>query len=150
MSQNVSLEHTVARINGHEIEGWAAVADALLFPDNQLANYVIGPDGTKSVSSTAFRGGEITFKLLANSPSTKFFFQQLARIQRGAVVEFSGTITNTQTGASVRLERGHMQMAPMGQTLGNDTATAREFVIHFESILPNYDGVQTTSRPTIQ
>lgn len=149
MSYNVSLEHTVVRINGHECEGWAAVADALQFPDNQLANYIIGPDGTKSVSSTAFRGGEVVFKFLANSPSTQFFFQQLSRILRGTVVEFSGTVTNTQTGASVRLERGHMQMSPMGQTLGNDTAPAREYTIHFESILPNYDGVKTTRRPAM-
>ncbi len=144
MSQNVSVEHSITRLNGHEMEGWAAVADALLFPDNTLANFEVGPDGLKVVSSTGMKGGEVTFKLQQNSVSAQFLMQQHARILGGAVVEFEMTYANSQTGVSVRCDRGHLQQAPFGPTQGNAVAPFREFMIHFESILPNYDGARTT------
>ena len=118
MTQNVSLEHTTVVINGHTCEGWAAAADALALPDITFATSERGPDGLKVVSSTGMRGGMVTLKFLANSRSRAFFSQQVSEIQRGAVKNFSGSISNSQTGETTRLERGHMEVAPVGTTLG--------------------------------
>ena len=147
MSQNVSIEHTIVDVNGHRVSGWAGAADALQLPDQTLANVEVGPDGTMVASSTGMKGGVVTFKLLANSPTTAFFMQQLAQIQRGAVIEWMMTITNPQTGWSVTAERGVMTVSPLGQSLGNAVPPAREFQLHFETIIPNYDGAQTAPVP---
>ena len=149
MTQNVSLQHTVVTINGHRCEGWAAAADALLLPDIQLANSERGPDGLKLVSSTGMRGGLVTFKFLANSVSRSQFGKWLAEIQKGAVIVFEGSISNSQTGESTRLTRGHMEVGPSGTTLGNAVPPAREFQIDFEEIISNYDGFKTQSAPVI-
>ena len=147
--QNVSIEHTEAIFNGHRVQGWAPVADALMLPDITLAEESVGPDGLMVVSSTGEKGGPVVFKLQANSPSTAFFLQQMAVILRGAAVEWSGTITNSMTGASTRCERGFLKVSPAGQTLGNGTPPPREFTLRFESTIPNYDGAQMQSPPVI-
>lgn len=150
MAQNVSLQHSTVTINGHVCQGWAAAADALTMPDIQLAQHEIGPDGLKVVSSTGMRGGIVTFKFLANSVSRRQFGIWMAQIQRGASIVFEGSIANSQTGASTRLSRGHMEVGPAGQTLGNAVPPAREFQIHFESIISNFDGFSAQPAPVLE
>ena len=86
-------------------------------------------------------------KFLANSPTTAFLMQQLAQIQRGAVISWMMNANNRQAGWTITAERGVMIQSPLGQTLGNAVAPAREFHITFETILPNYDGALTAGRP---
>lgn len=145
--QNVSLEHTTVVTNGHRVTGWAAAADAFQVPDLTLAVVEVSPDGTMLVSSTGVKGGPVMLKLLANSPSTAFLMRQLAQIQRGAVISWELSASNSQTGWSVTAERGAMTKAPLGQSLGNAAAPAREFELTFELIIPNYDGAQTADPP---
>lgn len=145
--QNVSLEHTVVTVNGHRAQGWANTADALQMPDLVLAEEAFGADGTLLASSTGMKGGAIILKFLANSPTAAFLFRQLASIQRGSVINFEATIENRQAGWRVNCARGFMKQAPLGQTLGNAVAPAREFTITFETIIPNYDGARTQSAP---
>lgn len=147
MGQNVSLIHTEVIVNGHRCEGWAATADALSMPDITLANHEIGPDGLKVVSSTGMRGGVVTFKFLANSRSRAQFGRWAAQIQRGAAIVFQGSIKNKVTGESTELGRGHMEVAPSGTTLGNAVAAAREFQVHFETVISNFDGVNFDPAP---
>ena len=145
--QNVSIEHTNVTVNGHRVEGWAAAADALQIPDLTLAATEFGADGVLLASSTGMKGGAVVLKLLANSPTVAFLMRQLAQIQRGAVISFEMSIQNTQAGWTVTAERGVMTRAPLGQSLGNAAAPAREFELTFEVIIPNYDGAQTAGRP---
>ena len=149
MAQNVSLQHTVVTINGHRCEGWAAAADAFSLPDIQVANSERGPDGLKLVSSTGMRGGIATFKFLANSRSRAYFGKLMAEIQRGAVINFEGSASNSQTGETTRLTRGHMEVGPTGTTLGNAVPPAREFQIDFEEIISSYDGFNAQSAPVV-
>ena len=147
--QNVSLLHTVVTVNGHRCEGWAAVADALLFPDPQIANHEFGADGLKVVSSTGMRGGPVVFKFLANSRSRGQFGRWYAQLQQGARMTFEGSTSNSQTGEATRLERGHMETGPAGTTLGNAAPAAREFTIVFESIITNLDGFRAQAAPVV-
>lgn len=146
---NVSLQHSTVQINGHRCEGWANAADALQLPDIQLANHEFGPDGLKVVAGTGMRGGPVVFKFMANSRSRAQFGKWMAQIQRGASIEFEGSIANSQTGESTRLERGHMEVAPAGTTLGNGIPAAREFTIIFESVITNFDGFKADSAPVL-
>ena len=146
---SVSLNHTVATINGHRCEGWANAADALQLPDITVAAHEFGPDGLKVVSSTGVRGGPVVFKFMANSRSRQKFSQWLAQIQRGASIEFEGSIANAQTGETIRLTRGHMEMGPAGSTVGNAIAPAREFTIVFEEVIGNFDGFKADAAPVL-
>lgn len=142
MSTFVSIEDTDVVINGHTVEGWSDDADALTLPDVELASVTRGADGRMVASSTGNKGGEVTIKLLPNSPSTQFFSQRAAEIVGGAVIIFHGLIRNSRLGFSTRLSRGVLMTAPLGQTLGKGEAAAREFTFEFEEILPNYDGAR--------
>ena len=117
--QNVSLEHTTVLINGHRCRGWANTGDALQFPDIEMAQTERGADGQMVASSTGNRGGEIMLKFMSNSPSFLFFMQKKVEIDRGASIEFNGTVRNAQTGMTSRLERGVLKRAPAGQNVGN-------------------------------
>lgn len=150
MSLFFDLEHTVVRINGHRLGGWADEEDAFMLPDIDLYETTRGADGKMLANSTATRGGEVTIKLLANSPSTAFFMQQWAQIVQGGRVEFNGSWSNSQSGASGRFQRGVMKKGPAGQTLGKSAAATREFVFDFESILATYDSVSFFSGPGVK
>ena len=143
----VSLHDTVVRLNGHTVGGWAKQADALMFPDIDIAQYEIGPDGLMVVSATGIRGGEVTLKLQSNSPSRAFMQQQFEQQKNGAEIEWTGTVSNARTGETTRLERGAMIKGPAAQTLGDGVAPAREFVIVFESILNNADSLRSDTPP---
>ena len=148
MSLDISIEHATVLINGHRVQGWAAEADALLLPEIDLANTTRGPDGLLLASSTGNRGGEVSFKLLANSESAAFFGRQVAEIRRGARIIFEGSYED-QTGYSITFERGVFMRAPFGRTLGNTTPATRVFVFDFESIVESWDGVQTARPPAV-
>ena len=149
MSQNISIEHTVVTLNGHKCEGWANVADAIQLPDVDLSQTETGPDGLDVTSSTGMRGGEVVFKFQANSRTRAFLGNQVAQIQKGANIVFEGSISNSQTGETTRLERGKIQTAPLGTTLGNAIPPPREFTFKFESILSSYDGFKSQAAPTV-
>ena len=149
MANNVSLQHTVVRINGHTHEGWAAQSDALTLPDITVAATEVGPDGLMVASSTGMRGGEVVMKFLANSRTRAFYGQQMSEIQRGAVKNFSGSIANSQTGETTRLDRGVLISAPSGTTLGNAVPPSRDVTIMFESVISNFDGFNAQPAPVL-
>ena len=149
MSLFFSIEHTTVELNGHVCEGWSEDEDAFMVPDIELANIIRGADGKMLAISLSNRGGEITLKFLPTSRSAAFFAQQAAQIRLGAAVIFNGQSVNSQTGVSLRMERGVLKQAPMGQTQGKGAAAAREFVFEFESLIPNYDANNFTAPPEV-
>ena len=145
MSDNVSMQHTTVTVNGHRCGGWAAAADAFQLPDITMAAHEVGADGLKVVASNGMRGGPVVFKFLANSPSRAQFQRWASQVLRGAAISFEGSWSNSQTGESGRMERGHMEVAPAGTTMGNAVPPQREFTIVFESVIANFDGVRSQS-----
>ena len=147
MSLHFSAEHTTLILNDHRVVGFSADADAISFPDLELAQVERGADGLMVVSSTGNKGGQFIIKLMPNSPSTQFFMQQITQIQRGAAIEFGGTINNEVVRVSGRLDRGAIITGPAGQTIGKGSAAAREFIFEFETLLSNYDGANFVAPP---
>ena len=91
----------------------------------------------------------VTFKFMPNSRSRAQFGFWMAQIQRGATLVFEGSVANAQTGEVTRLGRGHMEMGPAGTTYGNAVPAAREFQIHFEEVITNFDGVRAQPAPVL-
>ena len=147
MSQNVSILHTTVTVNGHVCEGWAAVADALTFPDITLSNSEVGPDGLRVASSTGMRGGVVGFKFQSNSRSRAQFSRWSSQVQKGATIIFEGSWSNAQTGENGRLDRGTMETMRPGTTLGNAAVGSQDFMINFESVVGNYDSLRSTPIP---
>ena len=145
---NISLEHTNFILNGHRCRGWGNVADALQFPDIEMAQTERGADGQMVASSTGVRGGEVMLKLMPNSPTFVYLMQKKAEIDRGAAIQFNATSRNAQTGITTRLERGVLKRAPAAQTVGNATPPMREFTIDFETIITDTTGARILEPPT--
>ena len=149
MSMNFSLEHLIVEVNGHRVRGWAKQNDAFSPPELTLTETERSPEGQMVASSTGEKGGECGFKLLVNSPSTKWFGRQLAEIQRGVIKSFSLTARHPPSGYSARAERGVLKGGPTGPKLGSGVPAAREFMIDFEVFIGNWDAVNTQEPPSL-
>jgi len=135
-----SLEQTVVILNGHAVTGWSEDADALSLPDIDISAVKRGADGKMVAASTGDKGGPVIVKLLANSPSVKFF-QNIATSQlAGASVVWNGIIRDAINGINVALVNGILTHAPLGPTIGKGDVANREYTIEFESIIADYSG----------
>ena len=133
-----SLEQTTVVVNGHTVTGWSDDTDALMLPDIDLTTVKRGADGVMVAATTGEKGGPVTLKLLANSPSVKFFQNLVTTIQQGGRVEFNGSVVDNINGITVSLERGVLQHAPLGPTLGKGDVANREYMIEFERVVADY------------
>ena len=148
MTTNVSITNTVVKINNVTIEGFAAQADALSMPDIEVITEEVGADGLLLVSSTGMRGGLVEFKMQVNSSGYEWFGQQFTEILQGAVKNFEGSVSYTELGLTVRLNRGAMKMGASGISLGNAIPAARVFGIYFETVLGNFAAFQASPIPS--
>jgi len=135
-----SLEQTSVQINGHTVTGWSDDTDALSLPNIDLAVVKRGADGKMVAATTGEKGGPVVFKLLANSPSVKFFQNLVTTILDGGKVELSGIIVDQTNNISVSLERGVIVNSPLGQTLGKGEVGNREYTIEFERVVEDQSG----------
>lgn len=133
-----SLEQFSVVINGHTFTGWSDDTDALSLPNIDLANVVRGADGKMVAVSTGEKGGPVTFKLLPNSPTTKFLMNAITAQLNGAAIKWNGIIRDSINQTFVALVNGTLANGPLGQTIGKGEAANREFTIEFESVTPNY------------
>lgn len=133
-----SLEQMTLTLNGHSVTGWSDDTDALSLPSIDLSNIKRGASGEMVATTTGEKGGPVTIKLLPNSPSVKFFQNLITSIQQGGRVEFNGSIVDSVNGITVSLQRGVMQNAPLGPTIGKGEVANREYVIEFERVEADY------------
>lgn len=133
-----SLEQVIVIINGHTVTGWSDDTDALSLPNIDLASIVRGADGKMVSVSTGDKGGPVIFKLLANSPSTKFFMNALAAQLNNASVKWNGVIRDSINQVNIALVNGTLTNGPVGQTLGKGAAKNAEFTFEFERVVPDY------------
>lgn len=135
-----SLEQTTVILNGHTVTGWSDDADALSIPDIDISAIKRGADGKMVAASTGDKGGPVIIKLLANSPSVKFF-QNIATTQlAGVAIAWAGIVRDAINGINVALVNGVLTHAPLGPTMGKSDVANREYTIEFESILADYSG----------
>jgi hypothetical protein len=133
-----SLEQVAVVLNGHTVTGWSDDTDGLSLPDVDLATVVRGADGKMVAIGTGNKGGPVVFKLLANSPSTKFLMNAVAAQLNGVPVKWFCVAKDSISQVVVTMTKGTLSNAPLGQTLGKGAAGNRNFTIEFETITPVY------------
>jgi hypothetical protein len=133
-----SLEQSAVDLNGHTVTGWSDDTDGLSLPDVDLATVVRGADGKMIAIGTGNKGGPVLYKLLANSPSTKFLMNAVAAQLNGVAVKWNCTFRNAIIQVNVIMTNGTLSNAPLGQTLGKGAAGNRIFTIEYETITPVY------------
>ena len=145
---HIDITNATVVLNGVTIEGWSEDTDALMLPTIEYATVKRGADGKLQASSTGNFGGPIEFKLLATSPSTKWFEQKISsQLRGGAPATFEGSIHDRINNTTLRLSRGVLTNAPPGPSLGMGDAASMTFTVDFETIMPNYDSAEFTSAP---
>lgn len=134
-----SLEQTTVTLNGEIVTGWSDDTDALSLPqDLEIAVTKFGADGMMTGAGTGIKGGEVTFKLLPNSPTTKSLMNIATTLQNGGRVEFDATVEDENLGYKINMERGVLNKFPAGPSLGKGEVSNAEFVFSFERIMPDY------------
>jgi hypothetical protein len=129
-----SLEGSKVIINGITVEGWADDEEVLILPE-AYERYIVnkGADGLQVAGSTGEKGGEVTFKLLANSPTVQIFQGFVLAEKNGASIEWNG-IVNYSDGSVVAMVKGVMKKAPLGYTLGKGAPKNMEYVFEFQNL----------------
>ena len=150
----LSLLDTVVTFNGHTVNppppgehtvmGWSEDAGALTLPDAlELVTVRRGALGDMVVFRTGDRGGQVSLSLLPNSPSVKFFMQQMTRILSDKLsVVWQGDVQHTSSKASVKLRRGVLMSGPLWYTMGKGEVGNLTFTWEFEDIIPSFDKVK--------
>lgn len=142
-----SIEHCALQLNGHTVTGWADEGDALSFEPHETSAVKVGPDGMMIVSNLGARGGRLTIKTLANSPTTKFFGLYQSIIRQGGVVVISGTLTNAISGLNMTFRDGALVTTPLSISFGNESPPSIENIIVFETIEMVWESLQSRPRP---
>lgn len=125
----------VLLINGHLVSGFSDSEDCLGFPqDLELATVTKGADGKMCGSKTGEKGGEVTIKLLPNSPSAAFFAKLIKQQQLGLPIIISGSWSNPSVGEFIQMKGGILKTGPKGTTYGKGKAGEKVYVIEFETI----------------
>jgi len=129
-----ALDLSTVILNGITFSGWSQDEDALTLPDaSTFSVFEKGADGLMVAGRTGEKGGEVTFKLLANSPTVQALQAIVLAEKNGASVEFSG-IVNYNDGSVVTLDRGIIKTAPNGYTLGKGAPKVMSYVFEFQVI----------------
>ena len=135
-----SLEQCKLVLNGHEVTGWSDDTDAISFPNIDIASVKRGADGKMASSSSGEKGGPVVMKLLANSPSAKFFQNAATAQLNGAAVSWNGIFRDPINGISVAMTQGTLTNVPLGPTMGKGDVANKEFTIEFETVVADYSG----------
>ena len=135
-----ALENTIVVCNGHRIQGWSDDADAFSTPDIDLAAVKRGADGKMIGVSTGEKGGPVVIKLLANSPSTKFFQTAATAQLNGICITWEMIARYPLAGVNVVYMNGILVHAPLGMTIGKGDIKNMEFTFEFERILADASG----------
>lgn len=135
MSLVQALDLSAVVLNGVTITGWSQDEDALTLPDaSELYKIERGADGKMIGGRTGEDGGQVTLKLLANSPSVAVLQGFRLAEENGAVVAWNGII-KYNNGSINTLLNGLMTTAPKGNTLGKGVPKVMSYIFEFESII---------------
>jgi len=138
MSSQLGLSVTSVVINGVTITGFSEDADAVTIPEIEVAAPVYGADGKMLVVGTGTKGGLVTLKLLASSPSIAFLtpLSQLSQVGAGVILE--GFIRSTTQSSSCSLQNGYFTKFVPYPTQGKGSVSAITYEMAFEIISPDY------------
>lgn len=140
---NVRLDTTKipTATTGERITGWSPDSDALMLPEEiEFFNIAVGGDGQKIGTRTGEGGGEVSFKLMANSTSIPFLMHYVEHLlQPNPRYEvFYGLIHDELNDFTITLSSGLLVKGPAGHTLGVGETSPLTFTFNFERIIPDY------------
>ena len=119
----------------HKITGWSESGDCLSFPDSAELNMVKkGADGKMVSSNTGEKGGEVSVKVLANSPFVDRMSAEIELIKAGVQIPITLSATNKTVGDATVCTNGALKSAPIGVTYGKGEVGEMVYVFEFERI----------------
>ena len=119
----------------HEVTGWSDSGDCLSLPDSAELNMIKkGADGKMVASNTGEKGGEVSIKVLANSPFVDRMSAEIELIKAGVQIPITFTVTNKTVGDATVCTEGSLKSAPIGITYGKGEVGEMVYVFEFERI----------------
>ena len=134
-----NMETITALLNGTRIEGWSDDEDALSFPDLELFNDRAGGDGLVAYFARGERGGEVTIKLMPNSPTRSLLMRHIQQFQTDRTIHiYKLVVIDEENGTTVTCNNGRLKMGPLGQTQGMEAAANANFTFRFQDVIPDW------------
>lgn len=131
--KDYSFLNTVFLVNGVELSGWDEGDDVINMDRlGDSANHLIGADGEMTVSLSADRSGEITFRLMQSSNSNAYLSGLINTQENGTFVPIFVQFKDTKGGDLGSGTQGYLSK-PAGMTRGVN-ANSQEWVIRVERL----------------
>ena len=123
-------------VNGTQLEGLVAAADAVSFPTRDQSVVEYSADGKMVAASTGMLGGPVSMKFIPGSQGDKFMSTLSARFDSGEIeLEISLTVRHLELGELTQCTNGVFQSSPTGVNVGGGGTPAHmEYVLAFEVI----------------
>ena len=115
------------------IEGWSEASDCLGFADAvELTAFKKGADGKMIAHNNGEKGGEVSIKVLANSPFVDVMSAYIELLKAGVQVPAQLTVTNKEVGDVVQCFNGVLKTHPMAPAYGKGDVGEMSYVWEFE------------------
>lgn len=123
-------------LNGVELEGLIAAADAVAFPTREQSVVEHSADGKMVAASTGMLGGPVSLKFIAGSQGDRFLSGLSAQFDAGEVdLDLNLTCRNNVVGELTQCTNGVFTSSPTAVNVGGGgTPTQMEYIITFEVI----------------
>jgi hypothetical protein len=119
-----------------EVSGFSESNDCFSLPgDAELNKVKTGADGKCIATRTGEQGGEVTVKVLPNSPFVDRMAAEMALVDRGVQVPIQMTATNTIVGDVVTGVNGVFISGPRGPSYGKAEVGEMVYKFHFEKVI---------------
>ena len=118
-----------------KVTGWSDSSDCLSLPDSSELNmFKKGATGKMVASGTGEKGGEVSLKILANSPFVDAMSAEIGLIKAGSQFPIFIHIQNKTVGDYIECINGVLKTAPDGVTYGKGEVGEMVYVLEFETI----------------
>jgi hypothetical protein len=144
MNNLVGLDVTSLVINDVLITGFSEDSDAITIPKIERAVVKYGGDGRMVAMTTGKRGGVVTIKLLASSPSVPFMNDLSLTAQAGAGISVYGLLRSNTQLSSCAFQRGYFTSDTPYASMGASSVSSYEYEIGFEVIAADFSSAVRT------
>ena len=122
-------------VNGQNLVGISAAADAITFPSTEVGMVSYSADGLMISSSTGKRGGPVPVKVTPGTPADRFLGGLLSKIKSGMLITMTITARHKVTGETVSCEKGIMMHGTSATAIGGGIPADNQYNFEFESVV---------------
>ena len=148
MGNELSVSTIVLTLLGRRITGFGT-GNVIQWGKRPHRNIKTGATGLREYANSGMLGLPLTIRILATSADEQWFTTMIEREKRGYFVEWSGTY-ELPSGEVVDMKGGQITEAPGPPSLSADGAEEQEYILDWQEVNRNVEGVRPSGVGIVQ